>query len=124
MEFDTAPAPHEVPELIENADTPADGRRDRGSGHAHFRKRADSKYQAGVQNDIYAVCQPQRTQCNSGIARASKRSVQQKKINDAHRAAKNHCSEADTLLNDAIGRAHHLKKISRIHDPRDPDDNR
>ena len=71
MKRESSAAIEQVPELVQNASSAPDRCRDCRTCDAHFRKRAEPEDQAGIEDNIQTIGEPQRSKRNSGVGTTS-----------------------------------------------------
>jgi hypothetical protein len=119
---DALRAAEETIELIEHADAAADEDGEGGSGDAEFGERAPAEDEAGVENEIDDVGDPEEAHSDGGIACAAEDGVVEKKQHDGAAAAEGDARVAGTDGEDLRGRAHQAKQVRRVEETRNADE--
>jgi hypothetical protein len=113
-ELEPATAIEQVPELVKDTDTSADRRCPCRARDAHFRERAETEDQAGIENNIESVRQHEGAQCDRSVACPAERSIEEKQVDDAGGPAKQYGCKPGTCLDNAFAGAHETQHVRSI----------
>ena len=106
-------AAHQRDDLIDDRAPPPDVRRDSRASHPHLRKRAEPEDEAGPEDDVEDVAEPEHAHGDRGVSCAAENGVDQEEQHDRHVPAEHDARERAARLDDVGCRAHQPQQVRR-----------
>src|SRR5882672_10985043 len=119
---DALRAAEEAIKLVEYADASAGESGEGGSGDAELGERSPAENEAGVEDEIDDVGDPEQTHGDGGVACAAEDGVIEKEQHDDAAAAEGDACVAGADSDDLRGGAHEAKQVRRVEDARNADE--